>query len=253
MALNRTPPEAVLRELRAEVGFGCPVSSCRNPYLAWHHFDPPWHVRPHHEPSGMIALCLEHHAQADAGAFTVEQLRELKLGTHDPSDLAGEFAWRRRELLAVVGGGFYYETPVVFEFRNHPVIWFTKDEGGRWLLNVSMLSTVAEPRVVIRDNFWLQLGKPAELRCPPSGKLLHVRYGNGDKLVIAFRESTQQALQRRYGMHVPDDLPYPITTVEVSTTVAGTPIRFGPRVTTLPGATIKGLFARNCGVGISLN
>ncbi|HEY5431250.1 MAG TPA: hypothetical protein VIK04_19190 [Solirubrobacteraceae bacterium] len=77
--MDRTaPPSTVRRELRREIGFCCPVEGCRSPYLTWHHFDPPWHVRQHHDPAGMVALCLQHHKEADAGAFTPEQLRAFK-------------------------------------------------------------------------------------------------------------------------------------------------------------------------------
>ena len=75
--VNRTPPPEVRRELRREVGFGCPVRDadgvrCGNPYLYYHHFDPPWATEEHHNPAGMIALCGEHHPKADAGTFTPE-------------------------------------------------------------------------------------------------------------------------------------------------------------------------------------
>lgn len=252
--LTRTPPAAVLRELRREVGFGCPVSGCRSPYLTWHHFDPPWHVRQHHNPAGMVALCLEHHAKANTGSFTNEQLRALKQAPHDPEFLAGEFDWRRRELLAVVGGNFYYQTPVIFAFRQQPVIWFNRDDEGYWLLNARMLTAQREPRLEIVDQFWAQVGTPADLECPPSGKLLHVRYANGDKIVVVFRESTQEALEQRYRLSASRwGLPFPITTVEVAATVGGTPIKFGPRHTELPGRiVITKSFVKNAGIGISL-
>jgi len=79
--MDRTPPVEVRRALRREVGFGCPVSGCANPYLEYHHFDPPWRTHEHHDPLGMIALCAEHHKKADAGAFTLSQLRALKQPT----------------------------------------------------------------------------------------------------------------------------------------------------------------------------
>jgi hypothetical protein len=75
---GRDPYRDVKRRLRREVGFTCPVEGCGNPYLTWHHFDPPWRVEHHHRPEGMIALCLEHAAQADNDAFTHDQLRALK-------------------------------------------------------------------------------------------------------------------------------------------------------------------------------
>jgi hypothetical protein len=44
MGLPRRPPMDVIRLLRSEVGFCCPVEGCGNPYLTWHHFDPPRRV-----------------------------------------------------------------------------------------------------------------------------------------------------------------------------------------------------------------
>ena len=81
------------RALREEVAFGCPIDGCGSPYLTWHHFDPPWHVEQHHKFEGMVALCLQHHKEGDAGAFTPEQLRTLK---EDP--------FLRRVDVALIGG-----------------------------------------------------------------------------------------------------------------------------------------------------
>jgi len=72
-------------QLRKEVGFGCPAPkdtksalACGNPFLEYHHFDPPWHVEYHHKPEGMVALCSAHHKKADKGAFTKEQILRMK-------------------------------------------------------------------------------------------------------------------------------------------------------------------------------
>jgi hypothetical protein len=55
----------------------------------------------------MIALCLDHAARADAGAFTNDQLRTLKREGRDRATaIRGRFDWMRRDLLAVVGGKF---------------------------------------------------------------------------------------------------------------------------------------------------
>ena len=74
--MRREPPDSVKKILRKEVRFGCPIPGCNNPYLEWHHFDPPWAKEEHHRPEGMIALCNTHHKRADAGAFTIEQLKK---------------------------------------------------------------------------------------------------------------------------------------------------------------------------------
>ena len=104
--IGRTPPAEVKRILREEVGFGCPVSDCREPFLTWHHFDPTWSERNHHEPEGMIALCLRHHAMADKGVFSIAQLKALKQSSRSVEEVRAKFEWARpRQLIRL--GGFY--------------------------------------------------------------------------------------------------------------------------------------------------
>lgn len=255
--MNRTPPATVRRQLRREVGFGCPVPRCGNPYLYWHHFDPSWAERQHHDPHGMIALCGQHHAMADAGAYTKEQLRDFKRGGAERAgELRGQFAWMRRKILAVLGGNFYYETPVIFEFRGEPIIWFNRDEEGYLLLNVGMLTVSGQPRVRIEDNFWLSRGNPDDLETPPSGKLLSVNYSNGDALKIEFFELESVAAARmRYAEAQLEQwgIPFPMTAVEVHNRVGGTDIDFGPRETRLPGGGgMRNCLCIGCRVGIGL-
>jgi hypothetical protein len=58
----------------------------------------------------MVALCLDHHKEADVGAFTNDQLREFK---RDPflrrtaKAIAGRFSWRRDQLVVLAGGNWY--------------------------------------------------------------------------------------------------------------------------------------------------
>ncbi|MEZ8930983.1 MULTISPECIES: hypothetical protein [unclassified Vibrio] len=58
---NYANSKKVKEALREEVGFGCPVTDCGNPYLEYHHFDPAVHVKPHIDPRVMIALCAQYH------------------------------------------------------------------------------------------------------------------------------------------------------------------------------------------------
>lgn len=252
--MNRTPPRDVLRRLRSEVGFGCPVSSCGNPYLYWHHFDPPWREREHHDPNGMIAICAEHHAKADAGSFTKEQLRDFKRQAAARAQaIGGKFDWMRRDLLAIVGGNFYYRVRNVLVVRDQPCIWFNRDEDGYFLLNLQMLTTSGEARTVIQDNFWTSSGQLVDLQCPPSGRLLRVEYANGDMLRVEFSEvPSADALAQRYQL-VSTGIVFPLTTVEVQGTIAGTDIRFGPKATMMPGNTLltNNLFM-DCETAVSL-
>jgi hypothetical protein len=94
--MDRSPPIEIRRLLRREVGFGCPVPTCASPFLSYHHFDPPWSVREHHNPAGMIALCPIHHPLAHGGVFSKAQLRRMK---HQgaPDRVRGRFGWLRND------------------------------------------------------------------------------------------------------------------------------------------------------------
>ena len=255
--ISRTPPLEIRRQLRKEVGFGCPVPGCSNPYLMWHHFDPPWNEQQHHNPNGMIALCVEHHPKADAGAFTKEQLRELKVrAAREAHEIEGRFDWLRHNLLGIVGGDFYYETEVLVQFGDQPIVWFTRDEAGHSLLNVKMLSTSREPRLHIEENFWLLSGEPEDLICPPSGRILRCSYPNGDALGVEFFTlGSEAAIETRYAGATPRkwNLAFPLTAVEVTMKVGETEIDFNARETRLPHENIRrGNFAGRTRVGLAL-
>jgi hypothetical protein len=193
----------------------------------------------------MIALCGEHHAKADVGAYTKEQLRALKQEA-EHREIVGRFDWMRNRLLAVVGGNFYFETPVILQVRDAPIIWFNRDADEHLLLNLRMPTTSGERRAVIEDNYWL-VGAPEDVECPPSGRLVRMAYPNGDSVSVEFFEAeTEDELVRRYrdiGALGGKGLPFPITAVEVQMNVANTALRFGPRETTLPGiGTLRGCF-----------
>jgi hypothetical protein len=101
----------------------------------------------------MIALCAEHHAKADAEAFTKDQLHALKDNSSQAREISGRFDWMRQRLLAVVGGNFYFDTPTPVMIHGVPVVAFSRDEAEHWLLNLVMPSGLPEPRMLIEENF----------------------------------------------------------------------------------------------------
>lgn len=248
--MPRTPPIAVRRELRREVGFGCPVGGCGNPYLEYHHFDPPWNEEHHHDPARMIALCVGHHAKAKA--WSKEQLRSMKLVSSDRSEVRGKFEWMREDILAVVGGNFFYETPKIVVFRDEPMIWFERDEDNRLQLNLRVLTASGLPRTRLENNDWIIRGDPIDVESPPTGSFLRVRYDNGDDVSIRFREwrDTSQ-LGRTYptALDLGTSLRFPVITAEITVAVGGTKINFGPTTTHLPGAQLTGLVVAHSNVG----
>ncbi len=256
MKRESIPPQVKLT-LRAEVGFGCPVGGCGNPYLEYHHFDPPISVRAHNEPQGMIALCAQHHKKADGGAFTNEQLHALKADKAHAESVKGSLDWLRYELLAVVGGNYYHETPRVIVIDDVEVVSLKRDDEGYLRLSVNFLSLEPADRITIDRNSWRGIGNPIDLRCPPQGKELEVKYDNGDYLYLRFFElnSAEEAFKKyNHPAFLSEEfVHYPITALEVNLRIGGTTIELSPKGTTYGNGGFSGGFFSCCGGGINLS
>lgn len=254
MAKRKSIPKSVKEILRREVGFGCPVRNCGNPYLEYHHFDPPVHIKPHNNPEGMIALCPHHHAKADGNSYTVEQLHEFKQNKVNSAFVSGNLEWLRRDILSIVGGNAFYETPIPVQIDGHDVIKFTKDELGYQRLSVEMLSLLPEERIIIDENSWENIGSPVDLRSPPQGKELEVGYSNGDYLYLKFLEIIDSAmLKKLYDINAHGIINYPITAVEINMTIGGAEIDFKTSGTDIFGGNVSGGVLIGSRVGICIN
>jgi hypothetical protein len=246
--MNRYPPASVMRTLRQEVGFGCHVRGCGNPYLEYHHFDPPWSVREHHEPAGMIALCAEHHGKADVpGAFPAEYLRELKEGP--PGDFVrGRFDWLLRDFVVVMGGAYAAQCWIPVSYGDRPVISFHRDAAGFLLLNIDMPSSSVAQRLRMWESTWYQRGAPKDLECPPSGRLLKISYRNGDYLRIEFRSiSTKEEFAARFQQVQdigPAEASYPLTAIEIELRLAEADLHINKDVFRVNGHEMRGTLAR---------
>lgn len=247
----------------------------------YHHFDPPWKEREHHDPAGMVALCKHHHPEADVGTYTLDQLRGFKnTGRDRERDLKGRFNWMRRDLLAVVGGMFCFQVQTVVQLGDQRLLWFNRDEAGHMLLNLRVPRLPHEPpRLMIEDNDWLTEGiAEADIECQPSGKRIVARYGDGDSVRVEFREiDSVEAFDYRYPVQpippkvmpaFPDMTPpvvppssaglertatdFSITVVEVEMRFPRFQIDFGPRRTELATNIIQGGWMIRCQVGFQL-
>ncbi|MGC4093242.1 MAG: hypothetical protein QM756_36205 [Polyangiaceae bacterium] len=231
------------------------MPNCDSPYLEWHHFNPPWSVRNHHEPAGMIALCSTHHRKADAGAFTADQLREFKSANRSKF-VQGRFDWLRRKLLAVVGGNFYYETYQVLDFHGLDAVSFNRDGNGHVMLSAK-LHRPQGPSLEIESNDWISHGGLEDLECPPSGKLLHAKYPNGDRLKVEFLEvHSAERLEQSFDF-VPrwmwqNALEFPLTAVSIEYEVPARGVILSATNSTFGGVSIRGSFFQHVFTAISI-
>jgi hypothetical protein len=45
----------------------------------------------------------------------------------------------------------------------------------------------------MEDNYWIIRGEPTDFECPPSGRLIHAIYPNGDELRIEFKSDNSES------------------------------------------------------------
>jgi hypothetical protein len=190
--MNRTPPEDVRRLLRKEVGFGCPVEGCDSPYLTWHHFDPPWIERQHHEAAGMVAPCVQHHGEADHDVWTRDQLRAFKdPGRNRATErVGGRFRWKRDRLILLAGGNWWSGCSILLRCGSVPIIWLTRDPDGYELLNLDLFDEKGTARLSLRNNDWIVDRGVEDLECAPRKTALSVKTAAlGAELSVSFQRA----------------------------------------------------------------
>jgi hypothetical protein len=176
MEISRDPPDKIKKILREEVNYCCPIENCKSPYLTWHHFDPPWNIIKHHNPNGMIALCLQHHKEADLGAFTNLQLKQLKYNKNNINKVKGKFNWKRDNLLLIAGSFIFYKCDILLQIKGKNIIWLSKDINGYELINLDLYDINGKNILKMRDNFWdIDLLNIEDIICPPSSNKLQIK------------------------------------------------------------------------------
>lgn len=205
--MERTPPQSVLEVLRREVNFGCPVQGCGEPYLTWHHFDPPWHVKQHHNPEGMIALCQTHHNLAEGGRWTKKQLKEMKRNPFVKGDsISNRFDYLRKKVVCSFGN-IAYDVKNVLTINGERVIGFERDESGYDRLNILIRGEDESVILEMKNNFWTVFADNLyDLRCSAQGRELEIK--SKDKqtcLKIRFVDLSLEEFRGKFGVFIRSD------------------------------------------------
>lgn len=134
--MNRQPPGSVKKILRQEVNFVCPIPDCGNPILTWHHFDPPWKKKHHHDPNGMIALCTQHHPLADGENWTKEYLHNCKKNPPRIERIQKKFCWSEKSVIYRLGGNYAAHCSYIITINKSPILWHSQSPDGRLLFSL---------------------------------------------------------------------------------------------------------------------
>lgn len=246
--LTRRPPKAIREALVLEVGFRCPVKDCGIPYLTFHHFAPPWRVKHHHDPAGMVALCRNHADKADNGYYPDEYFQALKIeGAGRAQEVSGEFDYLRRNVLALIGSNMYYDVDTVLEVGGQRQIYFSRDEYGYLRLNFTLPGAAGMPRAWLEDGVWLIPPGAEYIECPPRGRFLSVRFPNGDSFRVEYSDvASKEFFLKKYPVakyppaaHMVDVVEYPLTVAEFWEVAQGGDIEMGRSQTRIHGCVIR--------------
>jgi len=256
--MNRTPPVEVQRILRKENGYKCVIPECEIPYLEYHHFNPPWHLQNHHNPEGMIALCPQHHRQADGGAYTDNQLQEFKTKAREEFDkVEGKFEYLRHKILLIAGGNFYLNNSIDVAINGKPAIWFENDEDDYKLLNIELLDKNNNVYFKIRNNVWIITNDVKDIECPPSGKKLGIYFNNGDYIKLEFKELKNEGHISKINSTnfvfvntITNVLPITILNLEMK--LENLKIHFKKDKSLIGNVSLVGYFSSNNFIGLSL-
>ena len=101
----------------------------------------------------MIALCSEHHGEADDGHYSPDELRALKNKRLTPEAVRGEFpSWEKPNLLLRVGGSYFGGCKAVISIAQEPIIELTKNEVGMLSLSFVLRNEAGEIIVAMHEN-----------------------------------------------------------------------------------------------------
>lgn len=152
--MGRVPPLPVRRELRQEVNFGCPV--CGAPILEYHHIVPYSEVE-EHDPDRMVALCPNHHREADNGAISRSTLYDYK---EDPyiSDIV-EYPFRPETTSPIIPlGSVYVEIAsegeyIPLQISGEPIFTLNYTEG-RLEFDINFYDSDNQLIATMTNNEW---------------------------------------------------------------------------------------------------
>ncbi|MGX9572748.1 hypothetical protein [Mesorhizobium sp. f-mel] len=249
-SISRTPPTEV-RRLRAEVGFGRPM--CGSPHLEYHHFDPTWAEQKHHDQQGMIALCAEHHAAADSGAFTRDQLMGLKRASH--ASVESSFQWRRKHTVFVCGGNYAYKCGSMLRVGGIDIIYFEEDDSGYDTLSLNIYDVCMNRIFAMRMNDWIARINVDDIEAPPGARTLVFKSAvHQVDIRIEFRDrkmlsSHDEAISAEFGIPTEEPVVFCIFTGKMPAPV---PVKFNDRNIQFRGMTLEGCRMERCSVGVQV-
>jgi hypothetical protein len=167
----------------------------------FHHFDPPWAGNYVHNPDGMIALCPEHHLQADGGSWTKAQLRDFKKHPYIDDVLRIPWPWRPETLVMKVGRSLVVGSGSPIRLDGLPVMRFYPGTipglEARTILFESDIRDEEKRRWFRVTDGWfdLRLEHTTDVKFTPQTKTISAVHNDQTYVSLEFRKYSAQQFQ----------------------------------------------------------
>lgn len=101
----------------------------------------------------MIALCREHHDEADGGNFTTEKLRQLKRTKHSIETVKGSFpSWEQKSILVRLGGNYCGGSSSGIAVNGQPLVGLSKTTDGLLNMSFTLWDESGDQVLRVKDN-----------------------------------------------------------------------------------------------------
>jgi hypothetical protein len=171
---SRHIPSEIRKYLRKEVGYGCPVSGCRNPFLEYHHFNPKYSDRKEHSKEGMIALCPNHHRKADRDRWTNDEL--IKLKKADLREIVnGTLDWNLKDSIIIVGNNYFFGDLFTFSVFGNELFGIAQTDNRELVINALIWDSNMKPVAqIVENDILINNLNIGDLNCSASGHSIRI-------------------------------------------------------------------------------
>jgi len=157
--LTRDIPEPIRRSVRQRCGFGCVV--CGDPFITYHHFDPPFKDAPAHRAEGITLLCQRCHADETHHRLAPDYVRQHNAkpyclcAGHTRHCLVRSSISTGKPLTFKIGSATF-DTRVVLMYEWEELISFKppEAENAPWRLSAKISDLNGRELLKIVDNEW---------------------------------------------------------------------------------------------------
>jgi hypothetical protein len=150
--ISRYIPEYIKLEIRRRCKFRCII--CDEAIIEYHHFDPPFSEATEHSANGITLLCAKHHAHAEKGFITTNEIKQKDLirRTLSIQDARTEMPSFQIPFTAILGSVFFLGEGKLLEVDGETLLNISVDPSGYLTITALFYDTGGNVICELKNN-----------------------------------------------------------------------------------------------------